>query len=156
MPPTQTTLRLAFAAPLDWTWLLTFLRGRAIPGVEVVDDTSYRRTVAIGDVAGWLTVTRARRSDRRGGALDDALDVALSSSLVAHAAQITTSLRRLFDLDAAPDEIDPHLARDPVLAPSVAARPGLRVPGAFDPFELAVRAILGQQVTVRAATTLSG
>jgi AraC family transcriptional regulator of adaptative response / DNA-3-methyladenine glycosylase II len=75
---------------------------------------------------------------------------------VAHLASVVTRLRRVFDLDADVETIGAHLASDPRLAPLVAARPGLRVPGAWDPFELAVRAILGQQVSVAAATTLAG
>ena len=80
----------------------------------------------------------------------------LDDALAPATAAVVLRLRALFDLDARPDVVDAHLRRDPALAPFVERAPGLRVPGAFDPWELVVRAILGQQVSVRAATTVSG
>jgi AraC family transcriptional regulator of adaptative response / DNA-3-methyladenine glycosylase II len=85
-----------------------------------------------------------------------ALRVSLSPALADDIADIVTRVRRLFDLDAQPDKIAAHFAADPMLGPCVAARPGLRVPGAYEPFEMALRAILNQQVSVRAAITLAG
>lgn len=143
------TLRLDYRPPLDWAALLAFLRGRAIAGVESIDDDTYRRTVAIDDAVGWVSVTH-------GPSARAALSAFVSSSLVPKLLPLVAALRRLFDLDAAPSTIADQLGADPVLTRSVARRPGLRVPGAFDPFELAIRAILGQQVTVRAATTICG
>ena len=141
-------LALEYRPPLDWDALLSFLGARAIPGVELVASGTYRRTVVVGEASGWLEV--APHPSR------PALAARLSLSLVPHVATIVRRLRAQFDLDARPDVIASALAADPLLAPSVAARPGLRVPGAFDVFELAVRAVLGQQVSVRAASTLAG
>ncbi|MBY0527796.1 MAG: helix-turn-helix domain-containing protein [Gemmataceae bacterium] len=148
--PATGCLRLvvAYRPPLDWNAMLRFLAARAIPGVEYVTGVTYHRTVGIGEHRGWLSVTPV--ADRHLLAVDiaTALAPALPSLLV--------RLRNLFDLDARPDVIAGHLALDPLLAPWVKHQPGLRVPGAFDSFELGVRAILGQQVTVRGASTLAG
>jgi AraC family transcriptional regulator of adaptative response / DNA-3-methyladenine glycosylase II len=141
-------LKLPHRAPLAYAELLAFLARRAIPGVERVDGETYARTFAVDGRAARLEVRRAQDD---GFLLLSAWDVA-SADLYS----VVTRVRRLFDLDADPHCVDGHLARDPRLAPSVRDRPGLRVPGAWDPFELAVRAILGQQVSVAGATTLSG
>ena len=147
-PPSSLQLRLDYRPPLAWAPLLGFLDARASAGVELVDGGVYRRTVRIGDATGWVAV----RPDPRRAALVADVPISLASALLPLAAR----LRALFDLDAHPEAIDAHLRRDPLLAPRVAAHPGLRVPGAFDGFEVAVRAILGQQVSVAAATTLAG
>jgi AraC family transcriptional regulator of adaptative response / DNA-3-methyladenine glycosylase II len=141
-------LRLDFRPPFDWDDLLAFLGQRAIPGVEAVADGEYRRVVRLGARIGVLRV----RPDPRRASLRVLLTPSLSRDLMTVALQV----RALFDLDARPAAIDARLGRDHRLAPLVARRPGLRVPGAFDPFETVVRALLGQQVTVRAATTLAG
>ena len=151
---TGIVLKLPYAAPYDWPAMIAFLAARAIPGVEVVEDDRYVRTFALDGATGTLEVARA--SDRAGRRAENALVATIHTSHVKPLGAIVARLRRLFDLDADILAIDEHLARDPVLAPRVAARPGLRVPGAWDPFELAVRAVLGQQVSVRAATTFSG
>lgn len=143
------TLRLEYRPPFDWRAMLEFLRGRAIPGVEQVDAGAYVRTVLLGDLAGTVKVVHAP-----GHAT--ALIAIVSLSLAPKLPVIVARLRALFDLDAEPEIIDEHLLQDARLRPLVAQRPGLRVPGAFDPFEMGVRAILGQQVSVRAATTLAG
>lgn len=141
-------LRLDYRPPYDWQWLLAFLKARAIPGVESVSGSEYRRTVRLGGKTGWLAV----RPEGKRPALLAEVSLSLASLLMGVAAR----LRALFDLDAQPAVIAESLQRDALLAPWVRARPGLRVPGAFESFELTVRAILGQQVSVRAATTLSG
>jgi AraC family transcriptional regulator of adaptative response / DNA-3-methyladenine glycosylase II len=145
--PGTATLRLPFVRPYDLESLLAFLAARAIPGVERVDRGEYRRVVAIGGVTGTIAVRLGRGGDH--------LAAAVRVPPAARPA-VAARIRRLFDLDADGAAIDAHLARDPLLAPRVAARPGLRVPGAWDPFELAVRAILGQQISVAAARTLAG
>jgi AraC family transcriptional regulator of adaptative response / DNA-3-methyladenine glycosylase II len=117
-------------------------------GVEAVSDGAYLRTVRLGAHTGWIRVTDAPKKR--------ALQVELTHSLTPVLPALLGRLRHLFDLAARPDIIDAGLATDPLLAGAVASHPGLRVPGAFDGFELAVRAILGQQVTVKAATTIAG
>ncbi len=139
---------LPFRPPFDWDSLLRFLAPRAIPGVEVVDAESYRRVIALDGKAGTIEV----RLDDGRNALDLRIDFPEARTLIV----IVERVRRLFDLRADPAEIAAWLAQDPALAPRVALRPGLRLPGAWDGFELAVRAILGQQVSVKGATTLAG
>jgi AraC family transcriptional regulator of adaptative response / DNA-3-methyladenine glycosylase II len=141
-------VRLDFRPPFDWRALLDFLRGRAIPGVERVSEDTYERVVRAGDKVGRLAV----RLDGQRHSLRADIPLALAGSLM----WLVARLRELFDLDARPEVIGEVLSRDALLAPLVARRPGLRVPGAFEPFEMAVRAVLGQQVSVRAATTLAG
>nr|HEX4318698.1 AlkA N-terminal domain-containing protein [Kofleriaceae bacterium] len=147
------TLRLDYRAPYDAPRLLAFLAARAIPGVEHVDVAAgvYRRVAQVADRTGVIDVRTARKPGDRA-----ALALVLSPELVPVAMPIVARVRRLFDLDARPDVIAASLGRDRALAPAVRARPGLRVPGAFEPFEMAVRALLGQQVSVAAATTLAG
>ncbi len=140
-------LRLAYRPPLDFNALLSFLATRAIAGVEHVGAGVYMRTVAIGEHHGWLRVTKI--SGR------DALEAEISSTLSPVLQQILAGLSDLFDLHARPDIIDAHLSESNRLAPLVRERPGLRVPGAFIGFELAWRAVLGQQISVRGASTLS-
>ena len=140
--------RLAYRPPLDWASLLGFLALRATPGVEAVAAGGYRRTLQLGDAVGTLAV---RPEPESGHAL-----LTLRLSRVEGLHTIVARVRRLFDLDADPHQIGRHLRRSAALAPLVRRRPGLRVPGAWDGFELAVRAILGQQVSVRGATTLAG
>ena len=140
--------RLEFRPPLAWPELLGFLRARAIAGVEAVDATHYRRTAAIGGHRGWIAVGL--------GPDAHALCVEFSRSLAPVVAGIIARIKDLFDLGAAPAVVDAHLRRDPGLAAVVRRIPGMRVAGAFDGFEIAVRTILGQQLSVRAASTLAG
>jgi AraC family transcriptional regulator of adaptative response / DNA-3-methyladenine glycosylase II len=135
-------LRLPYRAPYDWPALIDFLKPRAIPGVEEVSLEVYRRTIDQGTV-------EVMPSTRENGLLLR-VPVAAGRNL----AGLVERARSLFDVGADPDAIERHLKTDPLLAKRI--RPGLRVPGAWDPFELAVRAVLGQQVTVKAATTLAG
>lgn len=141
------SVRLAYRPPYDWDAMLAFLAARAIPGVETVSENIYRRTIAIGENSGVISVAPADKNR---------VDVRVRFPDMAALPQIIARVRRVFDLAADPDTIGAHLSLDPVLAPLVAARPGLRVPGAWDGFELAVRAIFGQQITVPAATRLLG
>jgi AraC family transcriptional regulator, regulatory protein of adaptative response / DNA-3-methyladenine glycosylase II len=141
------SVRLAYRPPYDWDAMLSFLAARAIPGVETALENVYRRSIAIGDTFGVLSVAPAGKNR---------VDVTVRFPNMAALPTIIARVRRVFDLAADPDTIGAHLSQDPVLAPLVAARPGLRVPGAWDGFELAVRAIFGQQITVPAATRLLG
>ena len=142
------TLKLSYRAPFDWLSLVRFLRARAIPGVEAIDDSAYKRTVKIGEATGIIEV-RPVEGQRY-------LLLSVPPELSRSLALIAERIRRLFDLKADPAEISGHLAGDPSLAAAVESYPGLRVPGTWDAFEIGVRAILGQQVSVSAATTLSG
>ncbi len=142
-------LTMSYAAPYDWPSMISFLHTRAIPGVEWVDKQGrYHRSIALDGCQG--TVRVAFDSDKK------CLRATIRFPRVSNLAIIVNRLRRVFDLTADPSAIDAHLAKDPRLAPLIAARPGLRVPGAWDGFELGIRAILGQQISVAAATTLAG
>lgn len=144
----STRLRLPYRAPFDWRSLLDFFALRATPGVEHVADGRYRRTVAIAGARGSVCVEPLPG--------EDCLLATLQLDAPAPLIQVAERLRRIFDLGADPGEILEHLRRDPDLAARADVSPGVRVPGAWDGFELAVRAILGQQVSVRGATTLAG
>jgi AraC family transcriptional regulator of adaptative response / DNA-3-methyladenine glycosylase II len=140
-------LELPYTPPYDWRSMLDFLAARAAPGVERVWDGGYARTFTLEGVQGAFMLEPVPGYRVR---------------LTVHCADnralplVLYSVRRLFDLDTDPRPIDAHLRADPVLGPLVAAHPGLRVPGAWDGFELAVRAVLGQQISVVAATALAG
>jgi AraC family transcriptional regulator of adaptative response / DNA-3-methyladenine glycosylase II len=142
------TLRLRYRPPYDWTSMLGYLHARAIPGVEVVENGRYLRTVEIGGFAGSVEVTHLPQRQ--------SLGITIRFPDVKSLPAIVTRVRRLFDLGADIETIDAHLSSDPLLAPLVAQRPGLRAPGGWDGFELAVRAILGQQISVVAARRLAG
>jgi AraC family transcriptional regulator of adaptative response / DNA-3-methyladenine glycosylase II len=134
--------KLAFRPPYEWRSMLAFLQARGCAGIETVEDNCYHRTVLINDVSGWLSV-----------AMDDEncnLVVTMSSSLAPKSMQVLSRVKRLFDLQA-----NPYLI-EMVLGDLAADHPGLRVAGAFDPFEIAIRAILGQVISVKSASRLAG
>ena len=143
----EITLLLRYRPPYDWPAMLDFLRTRAIAGVECVEGEVYRRTIRLDGLHGTVAVQPA------GG---NALKAAVRFSKLSALPNIIARLRRVFDLAADPDAIALQLTKDPALAPLVSQRPGLRVPGAWDGFEMAVRAVLGQQITVPAAVGLAG
>lgn len=130
---------LGFQPPLAWDALLGFLEGRTLTGIETIEDGNYRRTVRLGEHTGWLRVAAGERH----------LEVTLSPSLALVLPPTLARIKRLFDLTANPHAIAERLGE------LAADCPGLRVPGTFDGFEMATRAILGQQVSVKAATTLA-
>jgi len=142
------TLRLRYKPPYDWDSMLGYLQARTIPGVEVVENGGYRRTVEIDGVVGSVEVTHLPQRQ--------SLGVTIRFPRVSSLPAIVARVRRLFDVGADIETIDAHLSCDPLLAPLVARHPGLRAPGGWDGFELAVRAILGQQVSVAAARRLAG
>jgi AraC family transcriptional regulator of adaptative response / DNA-3-methyladenine glycosylase II len=146
-PTGEVVILLPYRPPYDWPAMLAFLRARAIPGVETVSRDGYARTIEIGGAHGTVAVRPAARN---------ALRATIQFPRLSALPTIVARLRRVFDLIADPEVIGTHLAEDPTLAPLVAARPGLRVAGAWDGFELAVRALLGQQITVTAARGLAG
>ncbi|WP_089021895.1 DNA-3-methyladenine glycosylase 2 family protein [Micromonospora coriariae] len=137
------TLRLAYRPPLHARALLDFLSVRALPGVEEVRDGTYHRGLRLPHGAGEVALTPA----------DGHVAATLRLADLRDLAPAVARCRRLLDLDADPVAIDATLAADPALAPAVAAEPGIRVPRAVDGFELAVRAIIGQQVSVTSART---
>ena len=141
-------LQLSYRPPYDWKGILAFLAARALTGVEHVTDGSYARTVRLGQATGWIRVTQSKNKH--------VLLVEFTHGLTPVLPALLSRVRALFDLDARPDVIAKRLSRDARLALAVRANPGLRVPGAFNGFEMGLRAILGQQVTVKAATTIAG
>lgn len=147
-PEHEYVFRLRFRPPLDWHGMLAFLAPRATPGVEVVEQGCYRRTISLSGSHGCIEASLAPARDELALRIhfEDARWLFL----------IVDRVRRMFDLNANPFEIAAHLNADPLLARYSALHPGLRVPGCWDGFELAVRAILGQQVTVERATALAG
>ena len=147
-PEAGLLLRLPFRKPFHWNGLLAYLASRAVPGVEAVQDGRYLRSVRLGEAVGVVCVGMANARTH--------LEARIALSGPAPLAEGVERLRRLFDLAADPGPIDAQLGADAVLGQHVRKRPGLRVPGAWDGYELAVRAILGQQISVRGATTLAG
>ncbi len=139
------TLRLGYRAPYDWDRILAFLDARSIAGVELIEKNRYCRTIEIDGAFGSVAVEPGK----------DCLQATIRFPKVTALLAIVARLRRLFDLDADIETIGAHLSGDLALAPLVARRPGLRTPGAWDGFELAVRAILGQQITVAGARQLA-
>jgi AraC family transcriptional regulator of adaptative response / DNA-3-methyladenine glycosylase II len=147
-PENHYLFRLRFRPPYQWNVLLGFLRNRAIPGVEAVDGSTYRRSISLHGSPGFFEVS----FDEANAAVVARIQFGDSRLLFL----IVERIRNLFDLNADWQSIGPRLATDPVLAARIRKAPGLRVPGCWDGFELAIRAILGQQVTVKGATTLAG
>ncbi|WP_232628476.1 DNA-3-methyladenine glycosylase family protein [Methylobacterium sp. Leaf118] len=151
--PDPPPLALPYRPPFDWAHLEAFFADHASPGAEVVVPGRYARSIRLDGWQGTLAVEPDPGADRLlariratgDGAIDDAVRAA-----------VTARLRAMFDLDADPAAVAAGLGRDALIAALVRRRPGLRLPGAFDAFELAVRAILGQQVSVAAATRLAG
>jgi AraC family transcriptional regulator of adaptative response / DNA-3-methyladenine glycosylase II len=142
------TVRLPYRLPFDWMGMLAFFAGRATPGVELVSERSYRRTLSANGDHGIVEI----RPDARDGYLSLTLASVNTNSLF----ETVQSAREVFDLDAPVGEIGTTLGRDRVLRRILRNFPGIRVPGAWDGFELTVRAILGQQISVKAATTIAG
>lgn len=138
---------LAYRPPYDWPAMLAFLRKRAIAGMEEIDGDRYRRSICLNGKQGTVTVAPAT---------ENTLRVTVRFPDISALPHIISRIRWVFDLEADPVAIGAHLAQDAILAPLITARPGLRVPGAWDGFELAMRAVLGQQVTVTAAVNLAG
>jgi AraC family transcriptional regulator, regulatory protein of adaptative response / DNA-3-methyladenine glycosylase II len=142
------SLRLSYRPPYDFASMLTFLRGRALPGIEVVDEESYSRVFGPADAPGWLRLSAWANGE-------NALRLQLHGPQPAQMLAIVTRIRRMFDLDADPQAISAALQTTAHVRPLLRKRPGLRLPGSWDGFEVAVRAILGQQVSVAAARTLA-
>jgi AraC family transcriptional regulator, regulatory protein of adaptative response / DNA-3-methyladenine glycosylase II len=141
-------LRLPYRPPYDFEGVLRFLERRAIPGVEAVRDGCYARSIRIDDESGRLLVSHEPMAHR----LVCTIHLESARGLL----RVVEGVRRIFDLNADPLEIADVLRRDGDLAPWIVANPGLRLPGAWDPFEILIRAIVGQQISVKGATTVMG
>lgn len=145
------TLRLAYRTPFAWDAMLSYLAGRIIAGVEAIEKNVYLRSVNLihGNqrLQGWIKVAHLAKEQQ--------LEVQVANSLTPVLMPLLARIRQQFDLDANPTSVESHLASDPLLTSQIKRTPGLRVPGAFDRFELAIRAVLGQQISVAAATTLA-
>ena len=139
---------LAYRSPYDWDAVLGFLAARATPGVEAVTDAGYRRTIEVDGRTGTIAVGRSSSTP--------ALDLDIRFPVAGARPAIVGRVRRVFDLDADPAVIARCLGGDALLGGILERHPGIRRPGAWDGFELSVRAILGQQVSVAAATTIAG
>jgi AraC family transcriptional regulator, regulatory protein of adaptative response / DNA-3-methyladenine glycosylase II len=144
----QYLFHLRFRPPYHWTGMLAFLKARAMPGVEVVEAERYRRSILLNGSGGYLEIS----PDENGASLIARIQFGDPRSLFV----IVERIRAMFDLNADWTDIARTLTHDPALAKRVQIAPGLRVPGSWDGFELATRAILGQQITVKGATTLAG
>ena len=144
--PARLSFELAYRPPYDWESMIAFLAARAIAGVEEVTADAYRRTLAVAHRGamhvGWIEVRRAPRKP--------ALAVSVSASLARVTPTVLAQVKHAFDLTCDPTVVAAALGE------LAQAHPGLRLPGAFDGFELAVRAVVGQQITVRGARTLLG
>lgn len=141
-------LRLGYRPPYDFPAMLDFLRGRALPGVEHVDGASYARVVGPAAAPGWLRVSAWPRGEH-------ALRLELRNVAASGMLAVVERLRRMFDLDADPQAIAGALRGDVRLRPLLRKRPGLRIPSGWDGFEIAIRAVIGQQVSVAAARTFT-
>ncbi|KAF1029174.1 MAG: DNA-3-methyladenine glycosylase 2 [Burkholderia plantarii] len=145
----QLDIALPFRAPYDWPRVLRFFGGRAIAGVETVADGAYLRTLDYRGMTGALTVRRHARRHCLIATVHGDVAGCVDDAFVAR-------LATMFDVATDPAAVGAHLSRDAWFAPLVAAAPGLRKPGAWSAFELAVRAIVGQQVSLKSATTIVG
>jgi AraC family transcriptional regulator of adaptative response / DNA-3-methyladenine glycosylase II len=146
-PAPEISLLLPYRPPYDWAAMLRFLQVRAIAGLEVVTQDSYSRVIDLDNVTGSIRVSHA--PDQL------ALRVVVRFPHLNALSVIIARIRRMFDLSAEPGAIAAVLSSDPILATLVSGRPGLRVPGGWDGFEIAVRAVLGQQITLKAGTRLA-
>jgi AraC family transcriptional regulator of adaptative response / DNA-3-methyladenine glycosylase II len=142
------TVRLPYRRPFDWETMLQFFAMRATPGVEAVDGDTYYRAVVANDDHGVVEI----RPDKRDGYLSLTLHSVNTNALF----EMVQTAKEVFDLDAPISEISQTLGKDRLLKAMLRNNPGVRVPGAWDGFEITIRAILGQQVSVKAATTLAG
>jgi AraC family transcriptional regulator of adaptative response / DNA-3-methyladenine glycosylase II len=144
----EISLTLPYRTPYDWETTIRFFEARAINGLEKVENGTYWRVIelAVGSI-GSIALSHAPE--------ECALRVKIRFPELNALPGIIARVRRMFDLSADPGAINAVLGRDPLLKRLISARPGLRLPGAWDGFELAIRAVLGQQITVRAATNLA-
>lgn len=140
-------MKIPFQAPMHWKSLVDFLQFRAIPGVEHVEDNQYFRTIMYEGKSGWISAKLV--------AGENFLQVYIAYPDTEKHFLMVEKIKSLFDLNASAKEIQQQLSHHSTIKDVVAQFPGIRIPGSWDPFELTVRAILGQQISVKAATTLA-
>lgn len=145
-PDNAVRITLPYKQPFQWAWFTRYLATRALSGVEHVTEDVYRRSVRLGEVTGVIEVRPVPDQPQ--------LQLTVPATMTRGLAPLIERVRRLFDLRANPQEISRHLVRDAALAAILKRHPTVRVPGCWDAFELAVRAVLGQSISVKAATTL--
>lgn len=148
LPENEYVFKLHFRPPYQWNSMLDFLAVRAIPGVEAVEQSTYRRSILLNNLQGSFEVSLGHEPDT--------LNVRIRFADPRSLFFIIERIRRMFDINADWEPIANRLCADPLLRSWLSAKPGLRLPGCWDGFELATRAILGQQVTVKGATQLAG
>ena len=141
-------LQLPFRPPLNWPALASYLKARQIPGVEVIEKDRYCRSIGSGKTRGIIIVSPSPKEAH--------LELSLQINNTADLMNIVQRVRRMFDLGADPMFISHHLMKDPKLSPIVSSFPGLRIPGGWDNFEIAVRTVIGQQISIQAANTITG
>ena len=146
-PDNALVLRLGYRPPLDFPAMLAFLAKRAIPGIERVTEDAYERLLGPRDAPGYVRVTAETSRPE--------LRLQISHGDPRAIPDLVRRVRRIFDLDADLGAVHAALRESPLLARGIKQRPGLRVPGGWDGFEVAVRAVLGQQISVAGATTLA-
>lgn len=145
-------VQLNYRAPYDWPAMLKYFAARAIDGMEVVENGKYIRAISIGDQHGVVTISHFE--GQSGSGQTGKIEARIRFPVLSALPQIIARLRRLLDLSTDPEIVGAHLSDDPFLKPLINKQLGLRAPGAWDGFELAIRAILGQQITIEAARKL--
>ena len=149
------TFTLSYKPPFNWGNMLNFFRHRAIPGVESVTDNAYTRSIALNGRQGWLRLAPSSQHNALPlNALQLDIDLPFSQKLIEQ--EVVDRVRKIMDLDAPMDQVESCLSQHDLFARLIEKHKGTRLPGCWDPFEFAVRAILGQQISVKAATTLAG
>ncbi|NMP30851.1 DNA-3-methyladenine glycosylase 2 family protein [Thalassotalea sp. M1531] len=144
----EISILLNYRPPFDWQGMLAFFKLRQLPGIELVSDDSYQRAITIDNACGYIEVTKVPQKY--------ALKLKVAINDLSVLDKVIKKVRKIFDLDADMTLIHQHLSEDPLLAKQIEHYPGIRLPGCWDIFEFSIRAILGQQVSVKAATTLAG
>lgn len=143
----QLNLQLSYRPPYSWNAMINFFRNRAISKLELVEDNSYQRLISYGDMRGWFKATACP---------DNKIAIEFKLNKTANILEIVTRLRNIFDLDADPMAIENSLQKDIQLRPFLNEHKGLRIAGCWDGFELAVRAVVGQRISVKGARTILG
>ncbi len=147
------TILLPYRPPFDWPLMLSFFRFRQISNIEKVSETEYCRNFILENCHGWFKVSQS--ADKENYKTKHALELTVSMNDFSYLNQVITRVRKMFDLDADMSLIHQHLSSHSVLNKVISQYPGLRLPGCWNIFEFSIRAILGQQISVKAATTLA-